>query len=293
MDYKKDISPSFISQYSKNILIFKLFEKDSHLLFLYKKSERVASALYLLSNLFSDSEPIKWQFRDAATGIISSNLSLLSDSLSRPEILFKLSLDFVRLLSLLDIAYVAGLVSEMNFTILKKELEHLLETLNLKGLPHNVPSNKKALFDKDFFALPEEELGPEISAANPSSAGHSFPSPQYGKRHSVHTWSDAARISPGILKGQDKGHESYKPKSYGTIKNYKQGDSSDITNGPDRQSVILEILKSKNNLTIKDFALAIKNCSSKTIQRELSKLVKLGILKKEGERRWSRYSLAM
>src|SRR3989338_3596298 len=106
MDYKKDISPSFNSQYSKNILVFKLFEKDSHLLFLYKKSERVVSALYLLSNFFLDEEPMKWQFRNVGISIISDNLSLLSNPLSKSELVFKLSLNFVRLLSLLDIAYV-------------------------------------------------------------------------------------------------------------------------------------------------------------------------------------------
>jgi len=44
-------------------------------------------------------------------------------------------------------------------------------------------------------------------------------------------------------------------------------------------------------LSVKDFTRVIKDCSEKTIQRELLDLVEKGIVKKEGERRWSRYSL--
>ena len=43
---------------------------------------------------------------------------------------------------------------------------------------------------------------------------------------------------------------------------------------------------------IKDVSPLIKGCSEKTIQRELLSMVKSGILKKEGEKRWSKYSLA-
>jgi predicted HTH transcriptional regulator len=56
-----------------------------------------------------------------------------------------------------------------------------------------------------------------------------------------------------------------------------------------RQDIILSMLKSGVKLTIKDFAQNIKDCSEKTIQRELLALVSKGMLKKEGERRWSKY----
>ena len=58
-----------------------------------------------------------------------------------------------------------------------------------------------------------------------------------------------------------------------------------------RREIILSMLKSGVKLTIKDFAKNIKDCSEKTIQRELLSLVSEGVLKKEGERRWSKYFL--
>ncbi len=59
-----------------------------------------------------------------------------------------------------------------------------------------------------------------------------------------------------------------------------------------RQNVIISILKRKKEVMIKDVSPLINGCSEKTIQRELSEMVRSGVLKRVGEKRWSRYSLA-
>src|SRR3989344_4892971 len=59
-----------------------------------------------------------------------------------------------------------------------------------------------------------------------------------------------------------------------------------------RQGTIITILKRKKEIMIKDISSIISGYSEKTIQRELMTMVKTGILKKVGEKRWSRYSLA-
>ena len=59
-----------------------------------------------------------------------------------------------------------------------------------------------------------------------------------------------------------------------------------------RQNIIITILKRKKEIMIKDVSPIISGCSEKTIQRELLAMVQAGILRKVGEKRWSRYSLA-
>ncbi|MEI6490715.1 MAG: hypothetical protein WCO16_03055 [bacterium] len=59
----------------------------------------------------------------------------------------------------------------------------------------------------------------------------------------------------------------------------------------ERRNAILGIIKNKVNASIKDIAEGVVGCSEKTVQRELLDMVASGLLKKEGERRWSRYSL--
>lgn len=59
-----------------------------------------------------------------------------------------------------------------------------------------------------------------------------------------------------------------------------------------RQSTIIGLLKRKKEIMIKDVSPLINGCSEKTIQRELSAMVQKGVLRRVGEKRWSRYSLA-
>ena len=75
------------------------------------------------------------------------------------------------------------------------------------------------------------------------------------------------------------------------VKDTTKGHSDTAVKKNERQDNILNILKNQSDLTIKDFSKIIKDCSEKTIQRELLELVQKGVIKKEGERRWSRYSL--
>ncbi len=78
--------------------------------------------------------------------------------------------------------------------------------------------------------------------------------------------------------------------------NHPTNTASPTVNQPiknDRQVTIINTIKEKGELSIKDLTDVIKGCSEKTIQRELISLVTDGVLYKTGERRWSRYSLAV
>jgi len=59
----------------------------------------------------------------------------------------------------------------------------------------------------------------------------------------------------------------------------------------DRRERIKTILEAKGEASIKDIAEIVSDCSEKTLQRELNAMIKDNIVKREGERRWSRYSL--
>ena len=58
-----------------------------------------------------------------------------------------------------------------------------------------------------------------------------------------------------------------------------------------RKELIIKYLKSNGWSSIKDIAQRLPEVSSKTVQRELADLVQLGVIKREGDRRWSRYAL--
>jgi len=59
----------------------------------------------------------------------------------------------------------------------------------------------------------------------------------------------------------------------------------------DRGERIKTVLEAKPQATIKDIAEVITDVSEKTIQRELNSLIEKGQVIREGERRWSKYSV--
>ncbi len=59
----------------------------------------------------------------------------------------------------------------------------------------------------------------------------------------------------------------------------------------DRSDRIKTVLEAKPQATIKDIAEIITDVSEKTIQRELNSLIEKGQVIREGERRWSKYSV--
>jgi len=59
-----------------------------------------------------------------------------------------------------------------------------------------------------------------------------------------------------------------------------------------RRDRITDFLKDNKHATIKDIMLVINDCSEKTIQRELIAMIKDNQVIREGERRWSKYSLS-
>lgn len=59
----------------------------------------------------------------------------------------------------------------------------------------------------------------------------------------------------------------------------------------DRRARIKTILEAKGEATIRDISDIIKDISEKTIQRELNAMIEDNVVKRQGERRWSKYSI--
>lgn len=220
--------------------------------YLSLKVQKLTQAIYLVTSLINDNEPIKWRLREESLDILS-DMTLSHDHHVSP--LYKLPgletvlLKVNHLLSFLDVSLAANFVSEMNLLLLKKEYSILKQSLEEKIRENNV---------SHLLELSSADLPPV-------------------ERHQMNL-SD--RLRP----------EEKKPPEYLKINRlpHKSRDGAKDS----RRTVILDFLKGKDWTSIKDITDAVEGCSTKTIQRELSDLVQKGILKKKGDRRWSRYLLA-
>ena len=233
------------------------FEKDEVFVFVYKKTEKLATALYVVTNLFGESEPMKWALRKKVGELLSFMLGYKDTSSAEYDTFINsIQTRVLEIVSLLEISSRSGLVSPMNFSILKNEFSTLLSHLNNSSKTQTTESTYTTL-SKTFFDIPQ----------TPHSV-YTFP---VGERDGdVKDKKEATAQTPG-------------PAAQAVVPT--------IFKRNNRQTNILSLLKKKKDLTIKDISVIIKDCSEKTIQRELISLIKSGIIRKIGERRWSRYSL--
>jgi len=212
--------------------------------YFYKKTEKLVSAIYLLSNFISDKEPLKWKLREAGLELLSQGLS---DRLEQGNSLLK------TILSLLQVSYISRMISEMNYNILKYEFEALIQMVETQDKKNDIKQG--IIFPEHFFDIFEGNSKGQIPMSD--------------------------RFTRPIDKLSDRNNGL----------NIKDKVNKPILESPNRQDLIIGLLKKNNNLGIKDFVSSIKDCSEKTIQRELVSLVSKGQIKKVGEKRWSRYLL--
>src|SRR4029078_6296566 len=106
------------------------FSAEDYLIYIFKKTEKIAAALYLVSGLLKDNEPLKWELRDKGMDLISSSFiassSVPGDKNSVIQSLFAAALETM---SLLNLARISNLVSEMNYKLLIKEIDHVVGML--------------------------------------------------------------------------------------------------------------------------------------------------------------------
>lgn len=157
------------------------------------------------------------------------------------------------ILSLFTMAKDTGLVSGANYNILASELSKFEKELE-------TPLYKTFFRDMNIEekTLPEPDRAETIKDKN-------------------------LLVEPKALRREPLLETANKPlREYGVVSVKKNS----------RQSTIIGLLKRKKEIMIKDVSPLISGCSEKTIQRELLAMVAAGILRKIGEKRWSRYTFA-
>lgn len=232
-------------------------------LFIFKKTEKIVAALYLVTNLILDNEPIKWRIRKMALELVSDTLDLrrLPSVQAKPTVSGIIT-SISEMISLLKVASISEQVSQMNFAVLQRELAFLMG--NLESAHSDIIGGSDSFLSQDYFNVPEP-----ISALVNNSLGAMFSNVAGGG------YSHKGQYRTSVLKKDNIVNQELKD-------NVKDN----------RHERMLQLLKVGKPLGIKDFAKEITDCSEKTIQRELLAMVGSGVLKKTGERRWSLYSLA-
>lgn len=288
-----------------------------------KKSERLVTALYLVTDLMTDNEPIKHGLRKNAVALLSSMNALAQLDVRDRVIEFKVSLKSVtEIISLLHVSVTTGIVSEMNGQLLMDGFRALQLVLE----------KKQPIFTKEMLNVEDEhKLDQEEGFSSAvSSSSYDVLTPlslarlhenNYDLRRSEESLRQSQIISRLQRKEnkelgnkrqesdmfisdknnikKDNNIESEKNKTvspYDAIMDHKNKQNQILSTSfqmrkQSRRDQILALFVKGVDVSIKDIAARIRGCSEKTIQRELNALLYDNVIERIGEKRWSRYVL--
>lgn len=232
--------------------------------FIVSKNERLSSALYMVTNLMPDSEPLKWKLRELSLSLLSEiNNSFGTEFQIGSFVTDKIMSTITNILSYISVALSDANVSQMNFTILKQEYESLKNMISAGSNTEVFASYVLSGVKVSSNILPAGDFAKELATAVPDHTDY-HPSTMVNKVTPKPTIDIPKKVNQSLAETGDKGG---------------------------RKESIKQFLKGREWTSIKDISRAIPSCSVKTVQRDLVDLVNLHVLEKVGERRWSRYRI--
>ncbi len=290
--------------------------------YVVRKAEKLTTALYLVTDILSDKEPLKWKARESGVELLSDvSIASTASSSEKMTMLRGAIKKIERVVSFLDIAASSRMITEMNAGVLKREYLALRDGVEAEW--YHTEARSKVLLSERFFDVPKEGIKsdsmalesaamnvhatPSVRPTQPTQTAASTPPTHTPKPfvpsvrvdvpprsvQSVQTQEVSASVTPAPSENIFTNVQRVAPVSPRPIVIDRQiverprlDDSRD-----DRRKIILALLRQKPAVTVGDIAKSISGVSEKTIQRELLAMVGEHILIKQGERRWSTYSL--
>ncbi|MEA4910576.1 hypothetical protein SDC9_07939 [bioreactor metagenome] len=277
-------------------------------LLIAKKTEKIVTAIYLISQFLKDTESLKHELRKESNNLLRA-LSLLAYGDHKDVFpIYKGSLDSVSLLiSYLTIAKESNLISRMNVEIVIEALR-VLENLLVKK-QFNLRRENLFINEENFLISlldTKDEVSINTNTSYDVLTGRNIVEENFSNQTKTENNKNIS-IKDKISKGQnlnikDKTIEKEADKTKTVIKDTfkpssikpepkakKSAQNKERKNN--RREQILALFSKGVEVSIKDISKKIVGCSVKTIQRELNDLVSENKIERIGDKRWSKYTL--
>ena len=228
--------------------------KDTYFSISYTKTNKLITALYMITDIIDKEEPLRNKLRTLGADIISDiHLLQLSTNVGIPTEIWKKIGETV---SFLNIAGAVNMISEMNCSILRKEFLALKQSLE--------ESRQTNLLE--FFK--DENLAPlSTSTTKFNSIGHARIGVQKGST---------------LMKALSRVEMSDRT-NFNILKKQRRDEIILVIKNNANSATITDIrIKGQGSLV---------SCGEKTLQRELVSMVKDSVLYRVGSKRWSKYSI--
>lgn len=231
---------------------------------LMDKVQRLTGALYRVTDLLSDKEPLKWSLREKAVLLMNNMMSVMSSTagLRDKNVVFDEIKNLIsQIEKILELTSIGTYTTNFNFDVLRKEYGNI--QLAIEGEKELLMAEPKFLLGEALVVAKEEEALAENVITD---------------------------ITDKEVKIEDKRHIGQQLPKKETEKKVVR---VIINNGGNsRSQKILDFLKQGGNKTVKEVSAILGGVSEKTAQRDLLALVASGQLFAKGEKRWRTYSVA-
>lgn len=283
---------------------------------LQQKVFELTLALYRVTDFFPQSEALRKHLREKANEIFGA-ISEFNFSLEPDRNALFLTAKIEAMKGYLALARSMRFVKPINLSILEKEYVSLLQfftpldtensDFSLDGIRTSSRESSRTMMSEVESQTRDEGDNSQIVDKSPLTRGEDqIELVQETKEaevvmaeevpHDLPKWDDFTakdkaetkfeeHASPHINEAKESKEPARAP--------YKDGLSSISYDMNERQKKILEHIRNSTEAKISDFYSVFSEISSKTIQRDLQDLVVKNVLKKEGDKRWTIYSLNM
>ena len=268
--------------------------KDTSFQISYTKTNKLITALYMVTDIIDKGEPLRNKLRTLGTGIIS-DMYLIQQNytghIASSDACSKIS----EIMSFLDIASAVNIISEMNCNILRKEFLELDQSIlsaqaGKESIGDIKTLNRQINLSKFFGELSDkgqyQSIGHHRSTRIGVQKGSTLLKALSDKTHFMSNRNNVVNSKKNNLAPYEA--EGFRV-GFDILKKQRRDDIINIIKTIGGSATIKDI-KDKVQANPEQTS-SLVSCGEKTLQRELVSMVKDGVLNKTGEKRWSRYFL--
>lgn len=231
-----------------------------------QKLGKVAAAIHLVADIIEGDKSLVTSLHEQSLAAVRAAYGVVGKQNLKSDVLAITVIKIDELTALVDIGSIARSISRMNADIITGELVKIREVLLdvISTLKKTEQSFVLSQYAVNHPVIQTEVIGDALF----ESTLREYQS----KRHQ----ND---IKTTLITQNDNQTD---------IEKIKTTSVSDIPRFG-RQKDILNLIKSSTTTTLALLRMKIPDCSEKTLQRELVTLIEMGLIRKEGNKRWTSY----
>jgi hypothetical protein len=251
----------------ENIDLFGNSSKRSLLVYV-QKIGKIVAAIYLVTDVMEAQLPLTTSLRGQSLELMNEGYRILTGEHISSDDLARFTVRIEQVMTLVEIGSISHHVTPMNADIIRSELAKVRELLleDIVSL-----RNRERESGARILAIPHAAIGADLMK---DRSFDELVNRHESKRHQ----ND---IKTTLTTQNDI------TKSINDIKTTLPTEAVYI----DRQKEILNALRTRKLSTMADIKLMVTRYSDKTIQRDIASLVEMGLVKREGNKRWAVYSV--